>query len=218
MTTDPLPGVAALVDGASYRAALAFAADPSGDSPAVRAAVAVRRLTNLATGTAAPDDVLDDVAAAAAALADRLAPYAESSRFPQGERLGGAAAIFVTHPIIGATNPGAPPLKVEPDGARLVGRATYGPLHEGPPGFVHGGLMAAAFDAMVVMTAGINGLGGMTRSLAIRYRRPAPIGVELVYAGVVEAPGERSTKVKVELRHGDDLCAECTGDVATRPR
>jgi acyl-coenzyme A thioesterase PaaI-like protein len=105
---------------------------------------------------------------------------------------------------------------VTPDGEQLVGRATYGPLHEGPPGFVHGGLMASAFDAMTVMTAGINGLGGMTRSLTIRYRKPAPLNVELVYTGRVETTGERSTIVKVELRHGDDLCAECKGDVATR--
>jgi acyl-coenzyme A thioesterase PaaI-like protein len=211
-------GLSSLGDGASYRAALAFAVAPNDDSAAVRAAAAVRRLTNLAAGTAAPDDVLDEIAAAATRLADRLAPYAEASRFPQGERLGGSAAIFITHPIIGATNPGAPPLVVEPDGDRLEGRVTYGTLHEGPPGCVHGGWMAAAFDAMVVMTAGINGLGGMTRSLFIRYRRPAPIGVELLYSGAVETPGERSTIVKVGLRDGDELCAECTGDVATRPR
>lgn len=182
----------------------------------MRAAVALRRLANLAAGTTASDELLSEVAATADALADRLAPFAEPSRYQQGERLGGASGVFATHPIIGATNPAAPPLVVTPDGERLVGRATYGPLHEGPPGFVHGGLMASAFDAMTVMTAGINGLGGMTRSLMIRYRKPAPLNVELLYTGVVESTGERSTIVKVELRHGDDLCAECTGDVATR--
>jgi acyl-coenzyme A thioesterase PaaI-like protein len=216
MAAEPVAGPAHLSDGASYRAALAFAAAPPTGSAAVRAADALRRLTNLATGTTASEDLLDEIAAAADALADRLAPFAESSRFPQGERLGGPAGVFATHPIIGATNPASPPLVVEPDGPRLVGRATYGPLHEGPPGYVHGGLMASAFDAMVVMTAGINGLGGLTRSLTIRYRRPAPLNVELVYAGAVESTGDRSTIVKVELRHGDDLCAECTGDVATR--
>jgi acyl-coenzyme A thioesterase PaaI-like protein len=208
--------VSPLADGASYRAALAFAAAPPTGAAAVRAADALRRLTNLAAGTTASDELLDEIAAAADALADRLAPFAEASRFPQGERLGGAAGVFATHPIIGATNPAAPPLVVAPDGERLVGRATYGPLHEGPPGYVHGGLMASAFDAMVVMTAGINSLGGMTRSLAIRYRRPAPLGVELVYGGAVESAGARSTIVRVELRHGNHLCAECTGDVATR--
>ena len=206
-----------LGDGASYRAALAFAGDPPAGHAAVRAAVALRRLTNLAAGTTASDDLLAEIAAAADDLADRLAPFAESSRYAQGERLGGAAGVFATHPIIGATNPAAPPLVVTPDGERLVGRATYGPVHEGPPGFVHGGLMASAFDAMTVMTAGINGLGGLTRSLTIRYRKPAPLDVELVYSGVVQSTGERSTIVRVELRHGDDLCAECTGDVATRP-
>jgi acyl-CoA thioesterase FadM len=78
--------------------------------------------------------------------------------------------------------------------------------------------MAAAFDAMVVMTSGINGLGGLTRSLAIRYRKPAPLGVELVYDGEIEAVGPRSTTVKVVLRAGEQICAECSGDVATRPR
>jgi len=209
-------GLSPLSDGASYRAALAFAGAPPTGAGAVRAAVALRRLTNLAAGTTASEELLADIATAADALADRLAPFAEPSRFPQGERLGGAAGVFATHPIIGATNPAAPPLVVTPDGERLVGRATYGPLHEGPPGFVHGGLMASAFDAMTVMTAGINSLGGMTRSLTIRYRKPAPLNVELVYTGAVDSTGERSTIVKVELRHGDDLCAECTGDVATR--
>jgi len=216
MAAEPVAGPPHLSDGASYRTALAFAAAPPTGGAAVRAADALRRLTNLATGTTASDALLDEIAAAADALADRLAPFAESSRFPQGERLGGPAGVFATHPIIGATNPASPPLVVEPDGERLVGRATYGPVHEGPPGYVHGGLMASAFDAMVVMTAGINGLGGLTRSLAIRYRRPAPLKVELVYGGAVESTSERSTLVTVELRHGDELCAVCTGDVATR--
>lgn len=204
------------LDDDAYRAALAFAVAPEGADAAVRVAVAVRRLTNVVAGTSAPNGLLEEIAVAADALAARLAPYAEASRFPQGERLGGARGVFATHPIIGATNPAAPPLVVEPDGDRLIGRATYGPLHEGPPGYVHGGLMAGAFDAMVVMTAGINGLGGLTRSLAIRYRKPAPLGVELSYEGEIESTGERSTIVKVVLHHGDVVCAECTGDVATK--
>ena len=55
-----------------------------------------------------------------------------------------------------------------------------------------------------------------SRIVGIRYREPAPLNVELLYTGVVQETGERATIVKVELRHGDDLCAECTGDVATR--
>jgi acyl-coenzyme A thioesterase PaaI-like protein len=69
---------------------------------------------------------------------------------------------------------------------------------------------------MVVMTAGINGLAGLTRSLTIRYRRPAPLGVPLVYQGDVESRTDQSTIVRVVLRDEDLLCAECTGDVATR--
>jgi acyl-CoA thioesterase FadM len=66
------------------------------------------------------------------------------------------------------------------------------------------------------MTAGINGLAGFTRSLTIRYRRPAPLGVPLVYQGQIESARDRSTIVRVVLQHNDLVCAECTGDVATR--
>jgi acyl-coenzyme A thioesterase PaaI-like protein len=205
-----------LSDADTYRSALAFAAEPDGADAAVRLAAAVRRLNQAVAASAATDDLLDDVAAAVETLADRLEPHRETSRYPQGERIGGARGVFLTHPIIGATTPGAPPLSVAPDGERLVGRVTYRPLHEGPPGFVHGGVMAEAFDAMVVMTAGINGLGGFSRSLLIRFRRPAPLDVSLCYEGEIESTGERSTIVKVTLRDGDTVYAECTGDVATR--
>ncbi len=174
-SSDVHTGAPDLSDASTYRTALAFAAAPSNADAPVRLAAAVRRLAHVVTGTNGADADLDDVAAAVEALADRLEPHGETSRYVQGRRIGGAEGVFITHPLIGATNPGAPPLAVEPDGECLHGHAVYGPIHEGPPGFVHGGVMAAAFDAMVVMTAGINGLGGLTRSLAIRYRKPAPL-------------------------------------------
>jgi hypothetical protein len=217
-SSDVHTGAPDLSDASTYRTALAFAAAPSNADAPVRLAAAVRRLAHVVTGTNGADADLYDVAAAVEALADRLEPHGETSRYVQGRRIGGAEGVFITHPLIGATNPGAPPLAVQPDGECLHGHAVYGPIHEGPPGFVHGGVMAAAFDAMVVMTAGINGLGGLTRSLAIRYRKPAPLNTRLDYEGVVESTAERSTIVKVVLRHGDVVCAECTGDVATRNR
>jgi hypothetical protein len=202
----------------AYRAVLAFARAPSDAAGAVRLSSAVRRLSAIVAASAVPDGELDDVAVVVEALIDRLQPSAETSRYALAERTGGPSGMFVNHPVIGVLNPCAPPLAVQPEGERLIGVATYGPPFEGPPGFVHGGHIAAGFDSMVVMSAGINGLAGMTRSLAIRYRRPAPLGVQLVYDGVVESTTDRSTVVRVVLRHGDDLCAECTGDVATRPR
>jgi acyl-coenzyme A thioesterase PaaI-like protein len=206
------------VDPTGYRAVLAFAGAPSGAAGRVRLSAAVRRLNAMVAACSATDDDLDELASVVETVTGRLEPYAESSRYPLGERIAGPSGMFVSHPVIGALNPGAPPLTVQPDGERLIGLATYGPPFEGPRGFVHGGHIAAGFDSMVVMTAGINGLAGLTRGLSIRYRRPAPLGVPLVYEGNVDSTADRSTIVRVLLRHGDNVCAECSGDVATRPR
>jgi hypothetical protein len=201
-----------------YQAMLAFAAAPTDAPGAVHLGAAVRHLNALVAGCAATDGELEEIATAVDGLTQLLKPYAESSRYPVGDRLSGHLGLFVNHPVIGALNPCAPPLVVDPDGPRLIGTATYGTPFEGPAGFVHGGHIAAGFDSMVVMTAGINGRAGPTRSLTIRYRRPAPLAVPLVYVGDVESTADHSTIVRVVLRHGDAVCAECTGDVATRRR
>jgi acyl-coenzyme A thioesterase PaaI-like protein len=206
------------LDPAAYRAVLSFAGAPSGAAGGVRLSAAVRRLNAIVSACSATDDELDEMASVVETLTGRLEPYAESSRYPLGERIAGPSGMFVSHPVIGALNPGAPPLTVQPEGERLIGLATYGPPFEGPPGFVHGGHIAAGFDSMVVMTAGINGLSGMTRALSIRYRRPAPLGVPLVYEGNIDSTADHSTVVRVILRHEDEVCADCSGDVATRPR
>jgi acyl-coenzyme A thioesterase PaaI-like protein len=200
----------------AYRAMLALAASPPNAAGRLRLTAAVRRLSRIAAASDTGDEALEEIASRLEEVTDRLERDAEASRYPLGERLGGPAGMFVSHPVIGALNPCAPPLAVVPDGTRLTGTATYGTPFEGPPGCVHGGHIAAGFDSMVVMTAGINGLAGFTRSLTIRYRRPAPLSVALVYQGQIESARDRSTIVRVVLRHNDLVCAECTGDVATR--
>jgi acyl-coenzyme A thioesterase PaaI-like protein len=197
---------------------LAFAAAPDNAAGGVRLTTALRRLNTIVAASRASDHELDEVASVIDHFTDRLEPYAEASRYPLGERLGGPAGMFVSHPVIGALNPCGPPLVVVPDGDRLVGTATYETPFEGPPGCVHGGHIAAGFDSMVVMTAGIHGLAGLTRSLTIRYRRPAPLSVPLSYEGHVESTTDQSTIVRVILRHDEVLCADCTGDVASHPR
>jgi hypothetical protein len=195
---------------------LALAASPPNATGRLHLTAALRRLNAIVAASDAGDQELEQIASFLDQVTGRIDSRGEASRYPLGERLGGSAGLFVNHPVIGSLNPCAPPLAVVPDGPLLVGTATYGTPFEGPPGSVHGGHIAAGFDSMVVMTAGINGLAGFTRSLTIRYRRPAPLGVPVVYQGQVESARDRSTIVGVVLRHNDLVCAECTGDVATR--
>jgi acyl-coenzyme A thioesterase PaaI-like protein len=79
-------------------------------------------------------------------------------------------------PVIGSSNPVAPPATLGWDGERIVGTATFGPRFEGAPGCVHGGFVAAVFDEALGMAQGITGAPGMTAYLNVQYRRPHRLG------------------------------------------
>lgn len=202
-----------------YRASLAAAMDPPpAAAAAVRLGSALRRLARAVTGSAAPDDLLEAAAAEVELIADRLEPHAGASRYPQSARLGSAGAGFLTHPFTGLVNPCSPALRLLPDGERMTGTVTWGTPFEGPPGYAHGGHISGAFDVLLTATAGMNGRGGLTRSLAVRYRRPAPLGRELRYESAVESSDGRTTVVRGQLADGDEVCAEGTAEIATGRR
>ena len=54
----------------------------------------------------------------------------------------------------------------------MVGTATFGAAYEGPPGCVHGGFVAAAFDEVLGSTQSLSGEPGMTGRLTVNYRSP----------------------------------------------
>jgi acyl-coenzyme A thioesterase PaaI-like protein len=170
----------------------------------------------MSTGSTCSDDVLADVARAINVLNERLTAGAQPSRYPGGKVSADLTVISRNHPMFGPANPISPPLVPEIEGGRVRMHVTYGPAYEGPAGFVHGGQIAAGFDGVLAVTGGVNGAGGLTRSLTIRYRRPTPLGVPLVYEGWVDATDERTTFIHGLLRNGDEVCAECIGEFARR--
>lgn len=102
------------------------------------------------------------------------------------------------NPVYGPGSPIAPPLLVQDfsDEGRCVGRATVGKAHEGPPGLVHGGVLAMLLDHVLARSARIAGRGGLTSGLTVRFRRPVPLGVPLVVTGQLgEVDGRRSMAV-----------------------
>jgi acyl-coenzyme A thioesterase PaaI-like protein len=62
---------------------------------------------------------------------------------------------------------------------RTTGRAFLDAQYNGPPGMVHGGIIALLFDELLGGTNVCNGLGGFTGTLSIRYERPTWIEHEL---------------------------------------
>jgi hypothetical protein len=200
--------------GGAYRAMVAAATNPSATAAAaVRLGEALRKLQHVVVGTDAPDDVLERVADEVERLGDELQPHAAASRYGQAQRLS-ERGTFLNHPMIGPANPCSPPIVMHPDRDGLAGAVVFRTPQEGPPDCVYGGYIAAGFDAVLLMTAGINGVGGPTRSLTVRYRHPVPIHTTLRYEGAIESVEERNTRVRGRLLAGDLVCAEGVADVA----
>jgi uncharacterized protein (TIGR00369 family) len=98
-------------------------------------------------------------------------------------------------PVSGPGNPVAPPMIVEAADGRSTGRVTLGKRHEGPPGLVHGGVVAALLDQVLARAVRASGRGGaLTATLMVRYDRPVPLAVPLIAtAEVTGTDGRRST-------------------------
>ena len=133
-----------------------------------------------------------------------------------GEAALAAAGSFLDRsPLIGTLNPIAVPMKIvtETDSngtVNAVGRATFGAPYEGPPGCVHGGFIAAAFDEVLGVSQSTSGSPGMTVNLSINYRSPTPLRKEVVFRGRIESISGRKIYTIGTLHHGETLCAEAT--------
>lgn len=119
-------------------------------------------------------------------------------------------------PIVGEASPISPRLDWE-SVVRADGRAgveaigTFGAVYEGPPGFVHGGWVACAFDEVLGIANIEAGNPGMTARLIVHYRKPTPLFRELqVHAWVDRIEGRRIMS-RAEMYDGDTLTAEAEG-------
>lgn len=120
-------------------------------------------------------------------------------------------AFFDQSPLSGLSNPLSPPLVLSYDPAdsnRLRGEVNFGTAYEGPPGFVHGGYVAAVFDELLGATQSLSGTQGMTAHLGVNYRSPTPLGEDLVMHGWVEGIEGKKIRSRATLQAGDRLCAE----------
>ncbi|MEN8158978.1 MAG: PaaI family thioesterase [Myxococcota bacterium] len=126
---------------------------------------------------------------------------------------------FDYSPLIGRSNPLAPPITVEADDEGFVtARAVFGSAYEGPPGCVHGGYVAAAFDEVLGYAETFSGAPGMTGTLNVVYRTPTPLHTEVVFRARIERVEGRKIYVHGTLHAGDRLCAESDGIfVSIRP-
>ena len=149
-----------------------------------QAAALLRRVSGLLLAAEAEDPAVDqliaDLSRAEAALAARV-PGDPGPRV--GPAAGGHGRVYLDHARdIGAYNACFPEYEIAVDGDRATGSVTFPLAYEGPPGVVHGGFLAVFFDCVVQHHNCDVGVAGKTSSLALRYRRPAPLLTPITFS------------------------------------
>lgn len=118
---------------------------------------------------------------------------------------------FDYSPLIGRSNPLSPPIEMLAQEGRVYGRVVFGSAYEGPPGCLHGGYVAAAFDEVLGYAQSLTGNPGMTGRLVVHYRSPTPLHTELAFEAWVERVDGRKIWTRCTLHAGERLCAEAEG-------
>jgi acyl-coenzyme A thioesterase PaaI-like protein len=178
-----------------------------------RFTAALRRLTNLGVHTAAsPADLghaADALEAVASDLEPRTPPWAPSvPAFYEGMK---PEDFFPFSPMIGRYNALAPPVHVEVRDGAVHGTGNLDAAYEGPPGCVHGGVIAALFDELLGVANISAGVGAMTGTLTITYRSPTPLKSDLTFFATVHDVDGRKVRTRGTIHAGDRLCAEADG-------
>ena len=146
---------------------------------------------------------------AVAALADRM------EQSPSLRALGGAAMAGLPHaalversPVSGRSNPIAPPLHLEMSEGVTRAWAVWTDAYEGPPGCLHGGFVAAAFDDLMGLAQMASGTAGYTGTLTVKMIKPTPLFQRIDYEAWLDHVDGRKIWCKATARHGGDLLGE----------
>jgi acyl-coenzyme A thioesterase PaaI-like protein len=122
---------------------------------------------------------------------------------------GNVTAYFDKSPVIGLATPlAAPVIAYQRGDDRVIARATFGIAHEGAPGCVHGGIVAAVFDEVLSFVQPPKGQPGVTASLTIRYLAPTPLDRELIFETELVRTEGRKIFARGRCRAGDLVTAE----------
>jgi len=179
-----------------------------------RLAQAMREVIDRLITSDAPEEELRAAADALERYAQRLATHPRRVLplgFGETANAGDVAAFFDYSPLIGRSNPLAPPIYLKVDGKVVHGMVRFGRAYEGPPGHVHGGFVAAAFDEVLGFVQSTTGQPGMTGTLTIRYRKPTPLDTDLRFEATVQRVEGRKIFAEGRLYDGDVLTAEAEG-------
>jgi len=181
---------------------------------------AVRELVAVTVSALAPPDALAHATAAvrhAIATLRAHVPDAHPARYPHLESIGNASDLMPFDPVMGRLSPLAPPLRFVLEDGRATADVRFSIAYEGPPGCVHGGVIAACFDQVLNVANLTAGVPGLTASLEVRYRKPTPLYADVRFEADAPEVDGRQVRTVGRLRGGDVVFADATGTFVMVP-
>lgn len=196
--------------------------DENTTEPVIAANAALRELILKLRSSVASEQALKDATAAIEQASAALAPHVAEGSGWSTVTIGDdnlslplqeddITTIMPYSPVSGLRNAISPKIKLWRDGDNVRGEAFFSPTYAGPPGSVHGGVIASVFDEVLAMANMIVGTGGFTGTLTIRYHRLTPLNrpIEL-FSENVRRDG-RKQLCRGEMRVDGEVTATAEG-------
>jgi acyl-coenzyme A thioesterase PaaI-like protein len=169
----------------------------------------LRGLVDAAIRTTVPEDEIRVAHAEIDAITERLRGAPLRTTYGVDLRTDGRGRAW-GNAVVGLRNAVAPPLTIVAEGRGVRSSFTLGAAYEGPPGSVHGGVLALVLDQMLGEAAGAGGKPGMTATLTLAYRRPTALG-DLASEAWIERSDGIKTWARGEISTGDGVTVEAEG-------
>ena len=122
--------------------------------------------------------------------------------------------------VCGQQNPFGLQLYYRNEGSQIVTEFTGEERHQGFPGVVHGGILAAILDETMGRVSVLEHRWVMTGRLELRYRAPAPLHVPLRITALTTDSRARMIRVRGIVARADDptvICCEAEGTFLPLP-
>jgi acyl-coenzyme A thioesterase PaaI-like protein len=175
---------------------------------------AIRSIINrtiMAEGSASE---LSDLADQAESLDQQLEPLVSRRALPAYHRVfdfTDVGATYAYSPVTGRANPVAPPVHSFIEKETVISTVNFGNAYEGPPGCVHGGIVAMTWDHVLAAATIIDDQRGPTANLNIRYLKPTPLHHDLRFESWVDRQEGNKIFVKGRCYANDEVVTEAEG-------
>ena len=169
----------------------------------------LRGLVDAAIRTTVADDEIRRAQVEIEAITERLRAAPMRTTYGVDLRTDGRGRAW-GNAVVGLRNAVAPPLTIVQEGRGVRSAFTLGAAYEGPPGCVHGGVLALVLDQMLGEAAGAGGKPGMTATLTLSYRQRTLLGDLTAEAWIERVEGIK-TWARGEIHSADGLTVEAEG-------